>query len=131
MRSTPRHDPEPNGWTVFASIVLLIAAIFSVLYGLVAILDDDVVTVGGGGGVIVWNFTVWGWVHVVVGAAMGATAYGLLVLKNWARVVAIILAGLNAIAQIALITAFPLWAILVIALDIVVIYQLTVNWARD
>ncbi len=49
---------------------------------------------------------------------MGATAYGLLTLKSWARVAAIILATINAVAQIALITAFPLWAILVIALDV-------------
>lgn len=40
----------------------------------------------------------------------------------------VIFATLNAIAQIGLVTAFPLWSILVIALDVIVIYQLTARW---
>jgi predicted phosphoribosyltransferase len=45
-----------------------------------------------------------------------------------ARVIAIIFATLSALAQFGIVTAFPLWAILIITLDVIVIYQLAVNW---
>jgi hypothetical protein len=115
----------PSGWASFAGVILFLVGTFSVLYGLAAVLNDDVVTVGGGGGVIVWNFTTWGWIHIVIGAIMVATSLGLFWVRPWARVAAVIFATLSAITQIGLITAFPLWSIMIIALDVLVIYHLT------
>ena len=85
----------------------------------------------GGRGVIVWDFTVWGWIHLVAGAAMLLTCWGLFALKGWARWTAIFVAIVNAMLQMATITAFPLWSILMITLDVIIIYQLTVNWAKE
>lgn len=110
--------------------MLLVAGGMSLVYGLAAVLNNEVVTVGGRG-VIVWDFTVWGWVHMVVGAIMLLTCWGLFALKSWARWTAIFLATLDAMVQMATITAFPLWALLVITLDVIIIYQLTVNWRRE
>ena len=62
--------------------------------------------------------------HVI----MVLAAAGLFSGQTWARVVAVLFATLNAIAQIGLITAFPLFSILIIVLDVVVIYHLTVGW---
>jgi hypothetical protein len=45
--------------------------------------------------------------------------------------IAVGLAMRNALAQFGIISAFPLWAILVIVLDIVVIYQLVARWEAD
>ena len=120
-------EPELTGWVIFAAAMLFLSAMFTGLWGLAAVLNDDVVTVGGAG-VIVWDFTFWGWVHMALALAMLAVAGGLVALKGWARVGAIIFAMLNAVAQLTVITAFPLWAIVVIALDATVIYQLTQNW---
>ena len=49
-------------------------------------------------------------------------------MQNWARWTAVFFAALNAIVQIGVITAFPFWSLIVIALDLVVIYQLTDRW---
>jgi len=113
-----------------AALMLLVAGGFSLVYGLAAVLNDQVVTVGGRG-VLVWDFTVWGWVHMVVGAIMLLTCWGLFALKGFARWTAIFIAIVNAMVQMATITAFPLWAITIITLDVIIIYQLTVNWAKD
>jgi hypothetical protein len=59
---------------------------------------------------------------------MVLTSAGLLTGRGWARVMAVIFATLNAIAQVGLITANPLWSITLIALDVIVIYQLTARW---
>ena len=55
-------------------------------------------------------------------------AGGLFTGRTWARGVAVVFATLNAIGQIGLITAFPLFSILLIVLDVLVIYHLTVAW---
>jgi hypothetical protein len=130
--SSRRYDDVGvNGWQAFAGVVLFLNGVFGFLYGLAAVLNDDVVTVGGGRGVTVWDFTAWGWVHMIVGILMACTSIGLFMMKGWARFAAIVFCMLNVLIQFGTISAFPLWALLVIALDIVIIYQLTANWAPD
>jgi hypothetical protein len=128
--STPETESELGlgGWVLFAALMLVMAGSFSLFYGLAAVLNDKVVTVGGSGGVIVADFTTWGWVHMALGVVMLATALGLFAMKGWARWTAIAIATINAIAQLTIITAFPIWALIVVAIDVTVIYQLTVNW---
>ena len=123
-----RREPGDSTWAAFAGVMLFLAGTFSFLYGLGAVLNDEAVTVGGNGGVIVWDFTVWGWVHIALGALMVAVALGLFGGKSWARWSAVVIAALNAISQITIITAFPIWALIVIALDVIVIYHLTARW---
>jgi hypothetical protein len=128
--STPaarRSEPEASGWIIFAAVVLFMSGTFGVIWGLAAILNDKVVTVGGQG-VLIADFTTWGWVHVVVGIVMIITAFGLFGLRGWARWTAIFFAMLQAILQTAVFPAFPLWSLVVVALDVVVIYQLTANY---
>lgn len=132
--AVPPPDPPEvagagmNGWIAFAAIILFLNGCFGVLYGLGAVLNDDVVTVGGGGGVVVWDFTVWGWITLIIGVLMLITSIGLFTGNGAARWLGVLFALLSALAQFAFVTAFPLWAILVIVLDIVVIYQLVVRW---
>jgi len=126
--STTRPDPEPSGWAIFAAVILFVSGTFGLIWGLGAILNDKVVTVGGRGGVIVADFTTWGWIHLVVGALMILTCFGLFAMRGWARWTAVFFATLNAILQVGAFPAFPLWSLTAIALDVIVIYQLTVNW---
>jgi hypothetical protein len=125
-----RARGEPSGWIVFAATMLFIVGMFDAIWGLGAVLNDKVVTVGGGG-VIVADFTVWGWIHIVTGCLMIATSIGLFAMKGWARWAGIFFASLSAILQVGVLPAFPIWALIVVALDVVVIYQLTARWQPD
>jgi hypothetical protein len=127
--SVPADEYSADGWISFAAIVLFVAAFFSSMWGLAAILNDQVVTVGGRG-VTVLDFTTWGWAHLILGAMMGLTGVGLLGGRGWARWVAVILVTLNAFGQVGVISAFPLWALMMVALDVVVIYHLTARWVH-
>jgi hypothetical protein len=122
-----RARGEPSGWIVFAATMLFIVGMFDAIWGLGAILNDQVVTVGGKGA-IVWDITAWGWIHLLVGLVMIATSVGLFMMKGFARWLGIFFATLSAILQAGVLTAFPIWALIVIALDVVVIYQLTARW---
>jgi hypothetical protein len=75
--------------------------------------------------VLIWDFTTWGWIHLIIGVILILTAFGLFSAAGWARVVAIIVCVLGAVAQVGMITAFPLWSFLLILLYIAVIYNLT------
>ena len=125
----PFRGAQANGWIAFAAIMLIIIGAFNVFYGLVAILNDQqVASVGSGHGVVVFDVTTWGWITLLIGAVQILTGFGLYSASNFARVVAIIFAMLSALAQFGIVTAFPLWAILIITLNVIIIYQLAVNW---
>ena len=125
---TTRAEPEPTGWVMFAAIMLFVAGTFDAIWGLAAILNDQVVTVGGRTGVLIWDVTAWGWIHLIVGALMILTFFGLFAMQGWARWTAVFFAALSACLQVGAFPAFPLWSLTVIALDVIIIYQLTARW---
>jgi hypothetical protein len=121
------QERQPTGWTVFAGALLLIVGSLDALYGLAAILNNEVVIVGGQG-VIIADVTTWGWIHLILGSIVAATGLGLFAGAGAARVAAVFFVSINAIAQIVWFPAAPLWAFLMIILDVTIIYQLTARW---
>jgi hypothetical protein len=128
--SRPPAGAEYSGWIAFAGVMMVILGSLDALWGLAAILNDEVVVVGGSGALI-FDITTWGWVHLILGAAVALTGVGLITGNAAARVAGIFFVAINAIAQIVWFPAAPLWAFLIILLDTVIIYQLTVNWSAD
>lgn len=116
------------GWAVFAGIVLIIAGAFDALLGLTAILAPAEKFIAAGDAyILLFNVVGWGWWHLIIGLAL--VLVGIFVLRGatWARVIAIILVAINAISQLALLGVQPWWSITVLALDVIVIYALTVH----
>jgi hypothetical protein len=127
-RRTDREvDRGLTGWVAFAGVALLIVGSLDALWGLAAILNNEVVVVGGQGALII-DITTWGWVHLLLGSLIALTGLGLLSGNSAARVAAIFFVAVNAVAQIAWFPAAPLWAMLMILLDVTIIYQLTARW---
>jgi hypothetical protein len=115
------------GWIVFGAFMLVISGTFTIIWGLTAIFRDKVFVVGPSGNVIDVDYTVWGWIHLIIGVLAFATGLALFTGAFWARSVAVILAFLNAVAQLLVIFSYPVWAVIVIALDIMVIYAITAH----
>lgn len=116
------------GWGWFAGIVLLTAGIFDAIYGFLAILaPDSAYFLTANGGLVLFDIAGWGWWHLIIGILLILTALALFSGATWARVVAIVLAVLNAIGQLFLLPVQPWWSLIVIALDVLVIYALTVH----
>jgi hypothetical protein len=134
MESATQRDYErrvearqPTGWTVFAGALMLIVGSLDALWGLAAILNDDVILVGGEG-VLIADVTMWGWVHLILGSIVAVSGLGLFAAAEWARFTAIFFVAINAVTQIVWFPAAPLWAFLIILLDVAIIYQLTARW---
>jgi hypothetical protein len=114
------------GWIGFAGVMMIMIGFFNIIDGLVALFKNNFYVVGPNG-LLVLNLTGWGWVHLIVGVLAVLAGLALFTNAAWARVVAVILAAFNAIAQLAFLNAFPVWATIVIALDVVVIWALVVH----
>jgi hypothetical protein len=130
----PRAASDPyqptggvGGWIVFAGVLMLIGGALDAMWGLAAVINNEVITVGGHG-VVVWDITAWGWGHLILGTIVALTGLGLLAGQGWARILGIFFVSLNVLVQFGTFTLFPLWSMLVIAIDIVILYQLTARW---
>jgi hypothetical protein len=120
----------PTGWAFFAGILLFIIGVMNILWALTALFNDTALTVGEKG-LIVWDFTTWGWIHLILGIILILTGLGLFAGKQWARWTAIFFAMLSAFAQVGWMTTYPLWSVLIITLDIIIIYQLTAHYPEE
>jgi hypothetical protein len=83
--------------------------------------------VTAGGLALSVNYTTWGWVHLLLGATILASGFGVLAGNLLARSVGVVLAGVNAVVALLFIAAAPFWGILLITVDVLVIYALTVH----
>lgn len=116
------------GWAIFAGIVIIISGAWNALNGLNAILlPVDKWALSADAGTIFFDVDVWGWWHLILGLLLVLVGIFLLRGATWARVIAVILVALNAISQFAFIGVQPWWSLIAIALDVVVIYALTVH----
>ncbi|GID30860.1 DUF7144 family membrane protein [Paractinoplanes brasiliensis] len=125
----PRHG-QPSGWVgmvVFAGVMLLMLGGFEIIEGTVALFKDDFYLTTRQGLVIPMDFTAWGWTHILLGAIGVLTGLGILAGQMWARVVGIVIAVLSALANLMFLPAYPFWCSIVIAVDVLIIYALSVH----
>ncbi|MCU0269730.1 MAG: hypothetical protein MUF83_13950 [Acidimicrobiales bacterium] len=124
---------EPSGWAVgwafFAAVMLMISGFFQIIAGIAAIAEDEVF-VKGAKWVFQFDVTTWGWIHLVLGILLVLVGAGILTGNLAARIVGVILAGLSAVATFAYLPWYPVWAIVVIAVDVAIIWALTAH-GRD
>jgi hypothetical protein len=121
---------QTTGWAVgfilFAAIMMIMAGFFQLLAGLVAIFENEFY-VATRDYVFQFDATTWGWIHLLVGLVMAFAGWGLLSGRTWARVVAITLAVLSAIANFLFIPYYPFWSLLIITLDVFVIWAIAAH----
>jgi hypothetical protein len=115
------------GWVVFGGVMLIMVGLVHVVQGLVALLDDEKYLVTQGGLLVNVDFTVWGWVHLLLGIVAALTGAGLLTGNMLARIIGVGIAGLSALVNLAFMPAYPVWSSIAIALDVVVIYAIVVH----
>lgn len=129
-RPQPGHGGTPTawaGWVTFAGILMILIGAFQAIEGLVAIFRDVYFLVTSSGLLLTIDYTAWGWVHLIIGLLIAASGFAVMRGLLWGRMVGVILASLSALANLAFLSAYPLWSTLMIALNVVVIFALTVH----
>jgi hypothetical protein len=117
------------GWIGFAGIVMLIMGGIDFFQGLIALFDDEYYVVTSSGFLVV-DLTGWGWIMLIWGVLLVLAGLGLIAGQGWARWFTIVVVSLNFFAQLGFLgnSNYPLWALTALALNVVVLYALTVRW---
>ena len=117
------------GWIWFAGIMMIVMGSFNAIEGLVALFRGEYYVVTEEQ-VLVFDITAWGWITLLIGVLVALAGGALLSGAAWARVVAVVLAVVNAVAQLAFVSVHPLWSTIVIALCVTVIWAVVVHGAE-
>jgi len=118
-----------TGWIGFAGMLLVIIAMVDFFEGLIAIIRGQYYAITPNQ-IVVFDLKTWGWITLLWAVVIGLTGFGLLSGSTWARWTAIVLIALNILTQLGFSgsAAYPLWALTVQILNLVVLYALTVHW---
>jgi hypothetical protein len=118
------------GWVWFAAFSILAVGLFNIVAGLAAALSPNNVLSWTNDGIAVVDVSTWGWVHVALGVLLAAAGFALFSGSSWARVVAVVLVVVNMVAQFVSLQITPFWSLVVIVLDVVILWALTVHGAE-
>ena len=114
-----------SGWVVFAATMMVLVGAFNIIDGFVALFNAGFY--GSHYTLLTGNLQAWGWWNLIVGGILVVTGLALFTNSLWARIAGIVFVAINALAQLTIIAVFPIWALVVIGIDVFVIYALAVN----
>jgi hypothetical protein len=123
--ATPRSrvGPWTLGFVVFAGAMMIMGGIFQFIQGLAAVINDDFF-------LLTRNYafdldvTSWGWVHMITGIVVMLAGFYVFTGNLAARMVGIAIALISAVINFFYIPYYPVWSLLIIAIDIGVIWAL-------
>jgi cytochrome b subunit of formate dehydrogenase len=112
-----------NRAVLLATALVVLAGAFHAIVGLAAVGDKEFFEAQAPDHYYYnWNPEFWGWINIIGGIALIVSGVFLFRRRAWAAYLTIALAGLNAVWTFFLVFLFPLWAIVCIALDVLVIW---------
>lgn len=124
------YSEEANPWALgfisFAAFMLILGGFFHATAGLVAIIDDEFY-VATRNYVFQFDTSTWGWIHLIAGVIAVCAGLALFTGATWARLVGTLVAMFSAIAAFANIPYYPVWSIIIIAIDVGVIWALVAH----
>lgn len=114
------------GWVYFAGALLLLNGGIQVVAGLTGIFNGNFYA-SVNGHLIAFNYGTWGWIHLLLGLVVIAAGIGVISGQTWARVVAIFAVIVAALSHFSFLSVYPLWSIVLLIIDALVIYALTMH----
>lgn len=116
------------GWLTFAGIMVLLAGVLNVIWGIAAIdsanffIEDE--------RFIFSDLNTWGWIIVIIGVIQVLAAFSIWAGGQFGRWIGIIAASVSAIGALLSIPGYPFWSLAVFGIDLLIIYGLTVYGAQ-
>ncbi len=115
-----------TGWVVFAGVMMIIAGILWTLVGFVAVFNNDWVVFGREAALFV-DISGWGWLHVILGLLMLLAGFLVIQGNLFGRTIAVILAVISIVVNFLWLPVYPVWSLVIIAIDVFVIYAVLVH----
>jgi hypothetical protein len=111
-----------TGWWLFAGILLGIAGVLNVIWGIAAISESHFFVANTH--YIISELKTWGWITLFLGVAQLIAAMSLFAGGEFGRWFGIFVAALVAIEALLDISAYPFWSLAVFALSVIIVYEL-------
>lgn len=127
-RSTYLDDDRGSGWITFAGVMIIMVGILNIIDGIAAVSKSSFFVANAR--YIVSDLNTWGWVLLGLGVLQLVVGFGIWAGNQAARWVGIVIVGLNAIAQLMFIPAYPFWSLAIFTIDILVLYGLAAYGGR-
>lgn len=115
-----------SGWVVFSGVVILVGALVNLIFGITLLANPDWIVITPEA-LIRFDLTTVGVAYLIFAAIQLFVSSGVFLGALWARVLGIMGASINALAQMAFMSVYPAWAWLLLIIDGLVIYGLTVH----
>ena len=117
-----RFDESGPGWLLFAGIMILVAGVLNIIYGIAAI--DNATFFVNDAEYIFSDLKTWGWIVLVLGVLQVFAAFSIWQGGSYGRWFGIFAAALSAIGALLSIPAYPFWSLAIFAIDVLIIYGL-------
>ncbi len=115
-----------SGWVIFSAVAIFISAVSNLIWGFTLLLKGDWIVIAPEA-ILRFDLTTAGAILLLFGIFQGFVGGGILTGELWARLLGILGASLNVVASMTFMSIYPAWAWLVIIVDGLVIYGLTVH----
>jgi hypothetical protein len=123
------EEDRGYGWMVFAGALIVTLGVMNIIEGIAAISRSHFFV--GHAEYVFGDLKAWGWTVLILGIAQALIGTGIFLRNQFARWAGVVIASLNAIAQLLFIPAYPFWSLALFSLDILVIYGLVAYGSRQ
>ena len=127
-RGGRRVEREGYGMILFGSVMLLVIGCFNLIYGIAAVANAHVFTANAH--YVFGGLRSWGWITLILAVLQLLAAAGVLAGNQLARWFGVAVIGLSAIDMMFFIPAYPFWALIIIAADVVALWGLCAYGSR-
>jgi len=115
------------GWLAFAAIILSFGGVLQVIAAFVTLFRSHYYEVNTAVLVVDESWTTLGWTQLILGVVVTGAGIALLRGYLWARLVAVVVAGLTIVENVLSMAVSPVWNMLLIALALVSMYAVIVH----
>lgn len=114
------------GWVGFAALMLALVGIFHMIAGFVGLFQEDIYAVGPNA-VWMFDYSQWGWIHILGGLLAFLAAGSLAAGHTYGRFIAVLVAMVSVVANMAFVPVYPVWSLMMATVGVLVIWAVTVH----
>jgi hypothetical protein len=122
------EEEAHTGWISFSGVLLLLLGTMNFVEGIAAISQAHFFVLNTN--YVVGSLKTWGWIVLLIGLLQVAVGLGVFVKNQLARWTGVVVLGLNVIAQLLMMPAYPFWSLALLSLDVIAIYGLVAHGAH-
>jgi hypothetical protein len=113
-----------GGWSAFAGVYLMLAAMLNLLWGIVALSKKEYFVEEG----LLWSsLSTWGWIAILAAVVQFTTGALIFARKTGGMILGIVVAMAGMLVNLISIGAYPIWSCIGLVCNALVLWAVTVH----